>query len=720
MQTHSMTSAAAVRLTLRRACACLLAALLALGVAPRTVPAADDRVTLNFVDAEIASVAAAIGEITRRNFVLDPRVKGKINIVSSRSVPTSSVYGIFLSALRLQGFTAVDEGGVTKIVPEALAKMQGEDPPPREGAPGDQLLTRVYALKYASASELVPVLRPIISPNNTIAVYASKNSLVITDYAGNLRRIERIIKAIDRPGDGAPVVIALRHAAAGDVAKTVSKLLVEEAATAGGKAGAADPRKGLSVVADLRTNSLIVRSDNPALVARVRTIVSQLDAPTGAAGNIHVVYLKNADATHVARTLRGILTGEAGAPEPARGLGATGQQGMASGSGLGSGSASAAGFSRASAETVSAAPAPTAAGGAIVQADTASNSIIVMAPDAIFANLKSIIEKLDVRRAQVFVEALIVEIAADKAAEFGVQWQYLQNPATAGSQVFGGTNFGGAGANIVAGSLDLSSLGRGLNLGVIRGTIDIPGIGTITNLAALARALETKGNANILSTPNLLTLDNEEARIVVGQNVPFLTGQYAQTGSTATVTPFQTIERQDVGLLLRIKPQISEGGTVRLQIYQELSNVVDTSNPAGIVTNKRSLESMVLVDDGQIIALGGLLQDTTVRSVEQLPLLGDIPLLGELFRYERRTQEKRNLMVFLRPLVMRDANSYKGVTADRYNQMLGEQDKAQMPHHPMLPDLEVPRLPSLGPTEAGPGAAPPPLLPAVPAAPAER
>jgi general secretion pathway protein D len=677
---------------------CALALVVTIMLPATPARAADDTVTINFVDADIDSVAAAIGKITGRNFVLDPRVKGKINIVSASPVPVSAVYDIFLSALRLQGFTAVDSGNVTKILPEALAKMQGGAAAPQP-ASGDRLVTRVYSLKYASASELVPVLRPIISPNNTIAVYATKNALVITDYAENLRRIERIIKAVDRPGDGEPVVLPLRHASASDVAQTVSKLLVDDA-DAAGKGGAADARKRVSIAADVRTNSVIVRSDNPALVARVRSTVRQLDEPTGAAGNIHVVYLKNADATQVAKTLRAILTGQSPAPEPSRGA-PTGamQQGLSVTAGLGAGSSGAAGFGGASAEVASSTSPSAIAGGAIVQADTASNAVIVRAPDAIFANLKGIIEKLDVRRAQVFVEALIVEIAADLAAEFGVQWQFLQNPATSGTQVFGGTNFGarGSGNNIIQGSLDLGSLGRGLNLGVIKGTIDIPGIGTITNLAALARALETKAHADILSTPNLLTLDNEEARIVVGQNVPFITGQYAQTGGAPSVTPFQTIERQDVGLLLRIKPQISEGGTVRLQIYQELSNVEDNTNPAGIVTNKRSVESIVLVDDGQIIVLGGLMQDRTVRTVEQLPVLGDIPLIGELFRYETRAKEKRDLMVFLRPVVLRDSASYKGLTSDRYQQMIGAQEKSRMPHHLFLPDIEVPRLPSLEP-----------------------
>jgi general secretion pathway protein D len=317
-----------------------------------------------------------------------------------------------------------------------------------------------------------------------------------------------------------------------------------------------------------------------------------------------------------------------------------------------------------------------------------------------------VIDTLDVRRLQVHVEALIVEMTADKAAEFGVQWQALNDLSTNATQGFGGTNFGarGTGTNIIDGAVNPGSLANGLNLGVVRGQVTLPGIGTVTNLAFLARALESDTKANILSTPNLLTLDNEEAKIVIGQNVPFITGQYAQTGAATTATPFQTIERKDVGLTLRIKPQISEGGSVRLQIYQEVSSVQDQTNPAGIITNKRSLESSVLVDDGQIIVIGGLIQDSTGNTMQKVPLLGDIPLVGALFRYETRTQTKTNLMVFLRPLVMRERSTYAPVTSERYRQMLEEQGKARIPPSIVLPDIQTPILPPENPLEQNPPA----------------
>jgi general secretion pathway protein D len=332
----------------------------------------------------------------------------------------------------------------------------------------------------------------------------------------------------------------------------------------------------------------------------------------------------------------------------------------------------------------------------MIQADPATNSILINAPDAIYNNLRAALDKLDARRAQVYVEALIAEITSDRAAEFGIQWQSIGSAGATDSsaRAFGGTNFGGPGQNLLGITQSPGSAGAGLNIGVIKGRVTIPGIGEVLNLGVLLRALQTDNNANILSTPTLLTLDNEEASIVVGQNVPFITGQYALTGAATTPTPFQTIERRDVGLTLKVKPQISEGGTVRLQIYQEVSSVdATTFNAAGVITNKRSVESTVLVDDGQIVAIGGLLQDSVKDGEQKVPLLGDIPLLGALFRYNTRSQTKTNLMLFLRPVVLRDARSADAIAGERYDYVLGEQYKAQPPSSPPLPDMEAPSLP---------------------------
>lgn len=638
-----------------------------------------DLVTLNFVNADIEGVVKAVSEITGKNFVLDPRVKGAVNIVSARPMARALVYEVFLSALRLQGYAAVEERGVIKIIPEADAKLHtGRTVGPNERlrAAGDQIQTQVFTLKYESAAQLLPILRPLIAPANTITVYPASNTLVITDYAGNLQRIGRIIDSIDQPGGTDPVVIPLRHASALDVVQMVNRLFAD----APQAAGAADTSQRLSVVADARSNSLVARSDNPSRITRLRSLVAMLDSPTSTAGNLHVVYLKNAEAVKVAETLRAIYLGEmvpAAAPRPMTLPVAASPAGTPT-----------------LAPPALAGPQAVALSPGMIQADAATNSILINAPDAIYNNLRAVLDKLDVRRAQVYVEALIAEITADKAAEFGIQWQDLSGAGKSGTHAFGGTNFGAPGQNILGIAANPGSAGRGLNIGVIKGVVTIPGIGgQILNLGLLVRALEADNNANILSTPTLLTLDNEEARIVIGQNVPFITGQYALSGAATTPTPFQTVERRDVGLTLRVKPQISEGGTVRLQIYQEVSSVQDTSNAAGVITNKRAVESTVLVDDGQIVVIGGLIQDSVRDGVEKVPVLGDIPVLGALFTYNTRSRTKTNLMVFLRPTVLRDAQRADSLTGSRYDYILGEQNKAAAPSNPPLPGMESPTLP---------------------------
>lgn len=670
-----------------------------------TPPQPEDAVTLNFVNADIDSVVKAVSEITGKNFVVDPRVKGTVNIVSSRPMSRSLVYDVFLSALRLQGYAAVEERGAIKIVPESDAKLQASPtfgPRDRSRMTGDQIQTRVFTLKYESAAQLVQVLRPLIAPNNTITAYQNNNTLVITDFASNLQRIEKIIDSIDQPSGTDPIVISLQYASAIDVAQTVQKLFGDATQ---GSTGTADPSQHISITADPRSNSVLARSDNPSRLARLRALVAMLDTPTSAQGNIHVVPLKNAEAVKVAETLRAIFTGEAPSRQQSGSnasssygndtasnnaqQGSMGSMGSTAGSNPNSPSTTPLNNSSNSQQT-------TGLGSGVIQADAATNSVIITAPEAIYNNLRSVLDKLDVRRAQVYVEALIAEITSDKAAEFGIQWQNLSNAGGSSTQAksFGGTNFGTSGQNILGISKDPTTLGSGLNIGIVKGTVTLPGGVQVLNIGALVRALETDSKANILSTPTLLTLDNEEARIVVGQNVPFITGQYALTGSTTTPSPFQTIDRQDVGLTLRIKPQISEGGIVRLQIYQEVSSVdSNITNSAGIVTNKRSIESTVLVDDGQIVAIGGLMQDSVQDGVQKAPLLGDIPVIGSLFRYKSRSRTKTNLMVFLRPVVLRDAISADGIANSRYDYIVGEQRKAQPEKSVVLPNFESPTLP---------------------------
>ena len=627
-------------------------------------PSGPDLVTLNFANADIEGVVKVVGEITGKNFVLDPRVKGTVNIVSARPVARELVYPVFLSAIRLQGFTAVEERGVVMIVPEADAKFfrgAGAPAQDRPRAAESTIQTQVFRLQHQSAVQMVPVLRPLIPTNNTIMAYAASNALVVTDYASNLQRIGKIIESIDQPSDSDPIIVRLQHASAIDVAQTISRLMTEPTQ-------AADPTQRFTVTADARTNSLLAHAGNPARLLRVRQLIAMLDSPTSAGGNIHVIYLKNAVAVKVAEVLRAVYSGESAPAAAAAARPAAPPLGQG----------------QPPAQAAAASP-------GIIQADAATNSIIITAPDAIYNNLRAAVEKLDVRRAQVYVEALIAEVPADKAAEFGIQWQSLSGLGKSSTQGFGGTNFGTPSQNILGFSQNPGVAGRGLNIGVVKGTINIPGFGEILNLGLLVRALEADSNANILSTPTLLTLDNEEAKIVIGQNVPFITGQYAVSAAATTPTPFQTIERKDVGLTLRIKPQISEGGAIRLQIFQEVSNVTDATNVSGLITNKRSVESTVLVDDGQIVAIGGLIQDTFKDGLEKVPGLGDIPLIGGLFKYNTRSRSKTNLMVFLRPAVLRSAQSAESITLDRYDYILGEQLKAQ-PLPSVLPEFGSPAL----------------------------
>ncbi|HET6718667.1 MAG TPA: type II secretion system secretin GspD [Rhodocyclaceae bacterium] len=630
--------------------------------------------------------------ISGRNFLIDPRVKGTLNIVSAKPVPRELTYQILLSSLRLQGYAAVEANGVTTILPESDAKLHGSQvnvvgspegagtvgrPAVRGG--GNRLVTQVYPLKHESASQLVPILRPLIAPNNTIAAYTNNNTLVITDYAENIARLTKIIDAVDQPQDDV-VVVPVVHGSAVDLAATLNRLFGDGTAAAAAAGGDASQR--FSALAEHRSNHVLIRSGNTSKLAGARQLLASLDVP-GAAGNIHVVYLKNAEATKVAQTLRAVMSGDTSTPAPPSGTSS----------------------SAASAQNL---PQGTASGG-MVQADVASNALIITAPDAAYNNLRRVIDQLDRRRAQVFVEALIAEVSAERAAEFGIQWQSTKGIGSAGNpKLFGGTNFGAQpGQNIISTALDPSSVGKGLNLMVTEGTLSIGGK-TITNLGVLARLLESDAKTNILSTPNLVTLDNEEAKIVIGQNVPFVTGQFTSTAGTAT-NPFQTIERKDVGLMLKIKPQISEGGTIKLLISQEASSV-STNSDAGLVTNKRSLDSTVLADDGAIIALGGLIQDSYESGMEKVPWLGDIPFLGALFRYETRKRTRTNLVIFLRPQILRDRNDYSGLTQSRYDFVVGEQLRLDPPGRLMKDEPPGPVLPEV-PPPASPSVVPPPVEP---------
>lgn len=678
------------------------------GVSAQTAPRSNEPVTLNFAGAEIEAVARSMATITGRNVVVDPRVKGTMTLISEKPLAPNQAFQQFLAALRLQGFTVVEAAGLYKVIPEADAKLQsgnvGVSQGGRGGAPaGGQIVTQIFKLNFESAANLVPVLRPLISPNNTINVNPGNNSLVITDYADNVQRLSRIVAAMDVSNATDIEVIPLQHAVASEMAVLVGRLIEGGSASVAPGAvaqGQTDTGYKTTLMAEPRSNALVVRASNPARLAQVRSLIARLDQPAYASsaassGNIHVVYLKNADAVTLATTLRAALASDSGVGNSSSGgISASGTSGRTTGttgtntsstqtssttssSGLGGDSSSSMGGS---AFGNSNQPST----GGQIQADPATNSLIISASPPVFRQLRAVIDQLDGRRAQVLVESLIVEVSATKLAQVGVQWQSLlgnngstmgvigTNSATAGANILGITA-GIASGTATTQAQALGSLGKGLNIGIA------PRINGKYYLGALANFLQTNTDANVLSTPNLMTLDNEEAKIIIGNNVPFVTGSYASTTGTSGVSPFTTVERKDVGLTLRVRPQINENGTVKLSVYQEVSSIdVSTiANANGPTTRKRSIESNVLIEDGSILVLGGLLQDDYGLSEDKVPLLGDLPGVGNLFRSQSRTRSKSNLMVFLRPVVVRDAAASDALMLDRYDAIRANQEILQ-------------------------------------------
>ncbi len=671
------------------------------GAAPSIpIPSRGGEVVLNFQSADLQQVVKAISQMTGRNLLIDPRVRGQFTIFSARPMSVAAAYQVFLSALKAQGFTAVDgPGDVVRIIPVAEAKasapVSGEETP----RGGEQIVTHVVVGQHVAVSQLQNVLRPLMSPTSQLSVYDPANALVITDYADNVRRLLRIIERIDLPAASEVTVVPLQNASALDVAEMVVRLSGSGVTSPSGVPGVPQTQIAaggdrFTVAPDTRTNSLLLRSDNPGRVAQLRSLIEKLDVPARAIGSTRVIYLRHAEAPKLVEVLRGMLSAAAAAAPPQ----------------------AAAGGARPGGPTQS-----------LVQADEATNSIIINASDTIYNNLRTVIEQLDIRRAQVYVEALIVEMTADRTDELGIQW--LAAGQSGSRTVAGGTNFPAANPSIAAAAVGGSAAAvgtAGLVVGVLGQKVTLSDGTTIRNLGALARALESRSLGNILSTPNLLTLDNYQAKIIVGQNVPIVTGSFAQAtaaaaGGATAVNPFQTIDRRDVGLTLRLKPQISEGGAIRMEIYQEVSSVDPTSRSqaSDVVLTKRALETKVVVDDGQTIVLGGLIQNNVQETVQQVPFLGSIPFLGALFRYKQEIRSRTNLMIFLRPQIIRTADDGYKITTDRYDYLRSytrgddeEREAIYDRQEPVAPDpaRDAPRL------RPGESPAAPPALPAGPQA----
>ena len=627
-------------------------------------------VTLNLKDADINALVESMSVLTGKNFIVDPRVKGKVTIISAKAMDEKELYQVFLAVLGVHGFAAIPGDNVTKIVPAAGAKQESVPTVElRSRVEADQIVTRIIQVQNVSAAQIVPILRPLIPPQGHLAAYTPTNVLIISDTAGNVERIAAIIARIDLASNEEVEIVALRHASATEIVRVLTALEQGKGRGDPAAAAGATPR----MVADERSNSILLSGDK-ATRLRLRALLTHLDTPVDSGGNTQVIYLRYAKAKDLMTVLQGVsksLSSETArnAPMPA------GQPG--------------------------APPGGSSSGGSSlvdIQADESTNALVITAPSDLIRSLRSVIAQLDVRRAQVLVEAVIAEISAEKTAELGVQW------VAYGNSVIGFTNLGSGNAslaNIVslaaqvdAGSTTLPAVDRvpqGLHMAVGDFSGD-------NQFGALISALAKDADTNVLSTPTVVTLDNEEAEIIVGQNVPFVTGNYTtSTSSTAASSvgnPFQTIQRDDVGIKLKVKPQINEGNAVKLEIAQEVSSVVPSANAAtqGPTTNKRSIKTKVLVEDGQVLVLGGLIDENLNENAQKVPLLGDIPLLGNLFRYRGTTKLKRNLMVFLHPVILRDSAQGALHTNDKYSYIRDQQLAARGRADYLLPNVQPPLL----------------------------
>ena len=585
---------------------------------------AETGITLNLKDADLQSFIETVAEITGKNFVVDPRVKAKVTVISARPMDRKEIYEVFLSVLQVHGFATVEVGEVIKILPDVNAKQgPGSVISHASGAKGDELVTRVIEVKNVAAAQLVPILRPLIPQQGHLAAYPGSNMLVVSDRGANISRLEKIINKIDQPDAQEIEVITLQHASASEVVQILNSLR-----TASGQAGQTPGAPTLA--ADERTNSILLSGDNSAKV-RIRGLIAHLDTPIEGTGNTRVVYLHYASAEEIAPILQGVSEFEA--VEGGTAPGNTGRDDIN------------------------------------IQADATNNALIITAPPAQFDSLRRVISQLDVRRAQVLVEAVIAEVSNDLTKELGVEGFLLPSSDDPSGPAAASINTGNILSLLTDGISSGASLaGQGLSLG----GADLDGN---TQWGILLRALEGDASTNILSTPTLVTLDNEEAEIVVAQNVPFVTGQFTNTGSgtDSAVNPFQTIERQDVGLTLRITPQINEGNSVRLKIETESSSISSSSVASDLITNERRISTSVMVDDTEILVLGGLTQDDYRDSVTKTPLLGDIPLFGNLFKSTSTTKTVQNLMVFIHPVILRDSSSSVLATESKYEYLRARQ-----------------------------------------------
>ncbi|MCP4876306.1 MAG: type II secretion system secretin GspD [Gammaproteobacteria bacterium] len=591
----------------------------AIGLMLANLQVSAENVTLNFSDADLVAVINSVSQITGKNFIIDPRVKGKVTVVSSKPLNEKEVYNVFLSILQVHGFATVPTKNAIKIIPDATAKQSAAPFTSASRNPGDQLITRVLSIENINAAQLVPILRPLVAQQGHLAAYPTTNVLIISDRASNIKRIDRIIAEMDKKVDSDIEIIKLKHAFAAEVVRLLSSLNIvspDKKVQTGG---------GINITADERTNSVLL-SGEKSVRLKYRAIISDLDSPVESGGNTHVVYLRYADAKNIATILSNV--GKEAIKAESKNVSTGGSGGPSGG------------------DTVT------------VQADESSNALVISAPASIFPSLRAVIQQLDIPRAQVHIEAIIAEVSLETSSELGVQWMAANNSSGAVSSQFSdaGTTIPG----LISGKTGITD---GAMFGL--GSIDDGGLSIVALVSALAGDSET----NFLSTPSIVTLDNQEAEIIAGQNVPFVTGE-TTSASSDTTNPFRTIERQDIGVSLRVKPQINEGDAITLEIEQEVSNISGTATSAvDIVTNKRSIKTTVQLEDGALLVLGGMIDEKIKESVQKVPGLGDIPILGALFRYKNYEKKKQNLLVFIRATIIKDPKKARLLSQNKYDFM---------------------------------------------------
>jgi general secretion pathway protein D len=591
------------------------------------VQAEKDEFSLNLNEVEIKALVDTVADITGKNFIVDPRVTGKVTVITTKPMRSSQIYEIFLSILKVHGFSAVENGNIVKIVPNVEAKHEYAE----IGLGQDGLLTRIIQLHHVDAAEMVQILMPLMPQHAYMSAFPGSNVIILSDTTGNVKRLAQMIIQMDNSGDSKIDLVSLNHAKATGVAETLTKIITSRYA---GKAGSFIP----SVVADERTNSVLLGGD-PASRHELRSIIADLDNVIEESdGNTEVIYLHYALAKDLVETLTGIKDSKAGNNEQAK-------------------------------------TPETTKKSTDIRADEASNALVITAPDDEMRSIKSVVKKLDIRRAQVHIEAIIAEVNYTKDQEIGVEWHTKQVKD-------------GISANSFTNNLGdlISRAGKTMSVGYLVGD----------ELRALLTAFAKDNNVNVLSTPSLVTLDNEEASMIVGQNIPIVSGSFT-TNTSGSTNPFQTVQREDVGIKLKVTPQINEGNAIKLKVKQEVSSVESTDVSTGVTLNKREIDTSVLVDDGKILVLGGLIQDDVQETVTKVPILGDIPLLGYLFQDRKTGVIKKNLMVFLRPVIMRDPETSAFLTNGKYNDLRDRQKHSGKDGVFLMPNEHTPILPELAP-----------------------